>query len=87
MDPNPVELFLHIAAVIGMFTGLGTLLLGVIVLGRTTDINDARAIGRALTHGRRVGLDYVSVVDGIVVVSVLLGVATEYQPSRRTAEI
>lgn len=76
MDPNPVELFLHVVGVIGMFTGFGTLLLGVTVLGRTTDINDARAIGRALTVGRRIGLEYVSVIDGIVVVSVLLIGAT-----------
>lgn len=76
MDPNPVELFIHIVGVIGVFIGFGTLLLGVLFLGRARDIDEARAVARALTLGRRIGLEYVSVIDAIVVGSVLLIAAT-----------
>lgn len=76
MDPSPVELFIHIVGVIGMFVGFGTLLLGVLFLGRARDIGEARAIARALTLGRQIGLEHVSVIDAIVVASVLLIAAT-----------
>lgn len=72
MDPNPVELFLHIAGVIGVFVGYGTLLLGLHALGRVKSIDDARTLIRLLTAGRRIGFEQVSLIDAIVVVGVLL---------------
>ena len=87
MDPNPVELFLHIVGVIGMFIGFGTLQLGVVFLGRARDIDEARAIARALTLGRRIGIEHVSVIDAIVVASVLLIAATGLHMASYTGDL
>ena len=72
MDPNPVELFLHIVGVIGVFVGYGMLVLGVLALGRVKTTDEARTLARLLTAGRRVGFEHISLIDVIVVVGVLL---------------
>ncbi len=86
MDPNPVELFLHIAGVIAVFVGYGTLVLGTVALRRATRIEDVRVIASALTLGRRVGFEHISVVDVIVVAGVLLIAVTGLDMARYTGD-
>ena len=86
MDPNPVELFFHIAGVIAVFVGYGTLVLGTIALRRATRIEDVRAIASALTFGRRVGFEHISVVDVIAVAGVLLIAVTGLDMARYTGD-
>jgi len=82
MEPNPVELFVHITGVIGMFIGYGALVLGTIALRRATRLEDVRAIANAMTYGRRVGFEHVSVIDALVVASVLVIAATGLDMAR-----
>jgi hypothetical protein len=86
VDPNPVELFLHITGVIGMFMGYGALVLGTIALRRATRLEDVRAIANAMTYGRRVGFEHVSVIDALVVASVLVIAATGLDMARYTGD-
>lgn len=71
-EPNSVELFLHLAGVIGMFIGYGTLVLGLAALRKAKAVDELKALTGALTYGRRIGFEHVSVIDAIVVASVLL---------------
>jgi len=82
MDPNPVELFLHIAGVIAVFVGYGILALGTVALRRAARIEDVRAIASALTFGRRVGFEHISVIDVIVVAGVLVIAVTGLDMAR-----
>lgn len=86
MEPNPIELFLHIIGVIGMFVGYGALVLGTIALRRANRLEDVRVIASALTVGRRIGIEHVSVIDAIVVASVLLIGATGLDMARYTGD-
>jgi hypothetical protein len=87
VDPNPVELFLHISGVIGMFIGYGALVLGTIAIRRATRLEDVRAIANAMTYGRRVGFEHVSVIDALVVASVLLIGVTGLDMARYTGDL
>jgi hypothetical protein len=71
-EPDPVELFLHIAGVTGMFVGYGVLVLGLVAMRKAQTLDEVRAFASALTYGRRIGFEHVSVIDAIVVVSVLV---------------
>ena len=71
-EPNSVELFLHITGVIGMFVGYGALVLGTVALQRARTIDEVRTLAAVLTRGRRIGFEHISVLDAIVVASVLL---------------
>ena len=71
-EPNSVELFLHIAGVIGMFVGYGALVLGTVALQRARTVDEVRTLAAVLTRGRRIGFEHISVIDVIVVASVLL---------------
>lgn len=71
-EPNSVELFLHIAGVIGMFIGYGALVLGTVALRRGRTVDEVRTLAAVLTSGRRIGFEHISVIDAIVVASVLL---------------
>ncbi len=86
MDPNPVELFLHIAGVIAVFVGYGILALGTVALRRAARIEDVRAIASALTFGRRVGFEHISVIDVIVVAGVLVIAVTGLDMARYTGD-
>ena len=86
MDPNPVELFLHIAGVIAVFVSYGTLVLGTIALRRATRIEDVRAIASGLTFGRRVGFEDISVIDVVAVAGVLLIAVTGLDMARYTGD-
>lgn len=72
VEPNSVELFLHIAGVIGMFVGYGALVLGTVALQRARTVDEVRTLAAVLTRGRRIGFEHISVIDVIVVASVLL---------------
>jgi hypothetical protein len=87
VDPNPVELFLHISGVIGMFIGYGALVLGTIALRRATRLEDVRAIANAMTYGRRVGFEHVSVIDALVVASILVIAGTGLDLARYTGDL
>jgi hypothetical protein len=71
-EPNPVELFLHITGVIGMFVGYGALALGLVALGKAKAVDELKALAGALTYGRRIGFEHVSMIDAIVVTSVIV---------------
>lgn len=83
-EPNPTELFLHIIGVIGAFVGIGTLLFGTIALRRAKRIEQVRAIVAPLVAGRRVGLEHISGIDVILVISVLLIAITGLDMARTT---
>ena len=72
VEPHPVELFLHIAGVIGMFVGYGALVLGTVALERARTVDEVRTLAAALTHGRRIGFEHISVIDVVVVAGVVL---------------
>jgi hypothetical protein len=86
MEPNPVELFFHITGVLGMFIGYGALILGTFALRRATRLEEVRAIASAMTYGRRVGFEHVSVIDALVVASVLAIAATGLDMARYTGD-
>lgn len=86
MDANPVELFLHIVGVIAMFVGYGTVVLGTIALRRATRVEDVKAIANALTYGRRVGLEHISVIDVVAVAGVLVIAVTGLDMARYTGD-
>jgi hypothetical protein len=86
VEPNPFELFLHITGVIGMFIGYGALVLGTIALRRATRLEQVRAIATALTYGRRIGFEHVSVIDALVVASVLVIAFTGLDMARYTGD-
>jgi hypothetical protein len=86
VEPNPFELFLHITGVIGMFIGYGALVLGTIALRRATRVEDVRAIANAMTYGREIGFEHVSVIDALVVTSVLVIAATGLDMARYTGD-
>ncbi len=86
MEPNPAELFLHIFGVIGVFVGYGTLLLATTALGRARKIEEVRVIAEALTAGRRIGFEQISVIDMIVVVAVLVVGVTGLDMARYTGD-
>lgn len=71
-EPNPVELFLHISGVIGMFIGYGALVLGTVALQSARTVDEVRVLAAALTRGRRIGFEHISMIDAIVVASVLV---------------
>ena len=72
VEPNSVELFLHISGVIGMFVGYGALVLGTAALQRARTIDEVKVLAAALTRGRQIGFEHISVIDVVVVASVLL---------------
>ena len=86
MDPNPFELFVHVSGVIGLFVGYATLLLGTTALRRTNRVEDARVIARIITAGRQIGFEYISVIDVIVVASVLVLAASGLDMARYTGD-
>ena len=86
MEPNPIELFLHICGAIGVFAGFVTLVLGVTALRRATRSEHVSAIASALTFGRRIGFEHISVIDVIVVVSVVLVGLTGLHMARYTGD-
>lgn len=69
-----------------MFIGYGTLVLGTIALRLATRIEDVRAIASALTWGRRVGFEHISVIDVIAVGGVLLIAVTGLDMARYTGD-
>lgn len=71
-EPNSVELFLHISGVIGMFVGYGALVLGTVAMRRARTTAELRTLAGVLTYGRRIGFEHVSILDAIVVGSVVL---------------
>lgn len=86
MEPNPVELFLHITGVSGMFVGYGALVLGTVAIRRATRLEDVRAIANAMTYGRRVGFEHISAIDVLVVTSVLVIAGTGLDMARYTGD-
>jgi hypothetical protein len=78
--------FLHILGVIGVFVGYGALLLATTALGRARKIEEVRVIAGALTAGRRIGFEQISVINVIVVVAVLLVGITGLDMARYTGD-
>ena len=77
---------MHVAGVIGIFVGYGTLVLGTIALRRVARVEDARVIARVLTAGRQIGFEHVSVIDAVVVASVLVVGLTGLDMARYTGD-
>lgn len=71
-----IALFFHLVGVIGMFVGMGSLLLAMAALRRAERVQQVRAIIEPLTAGRRFRSEPVSVIDGLVIGSVLVTAAT-----------
>jgi len=86
LEPNSVELFLHIAGVIGVFVGYGVILSATSALGRAKSIETFRAISGPLTAGRQVGFEHISAIDVMVVASVLLLGVTGLDMARYTGD-
>lgn len=71
MDVYNIELFLHVTGVVIVFAGYGALLLA----SATFRIADRTEVVRAtarLVAGRRVGFEYISVIDVVVIAGSLL---------------
>jgi hypothetical protein len=72
MDVYNVELFLHVTGVVIVFAGYGALLFATVALRLVGKTEVVRAIAR-LVAGRKVGFEYISAIDLVVVAgSVLL---------------
>ena len=67
-----VTLFVHLTGVITMFVGVGTLIFAVLAMRRARSVAEVRAIVVPLTIGRRMGFEWISVIDLVVIVGVLL---------------
>ncbi len=69
-------LFLRMTGAIAVFVGLGTLMFGLAALRRSTRTEDVRAIIRPIVAGRRIGLEWISVLDALVVLGMVLVIGT-----------
>jgi predicted integral membrane protein DUF2269 len=87
LDPNPVELFIHVFGVLAVFVGYGTLLLATFALRRAARTEDVRAIAAPIVAGRRIGFEQISVIDLIVVAGVLLIAVTGFDMGRTTGDL
>jgi hypothetical protein len=72
VDVYNVELFLHVTGVVIVFAGYGALLFATVMLRIADRTEVVRSMAR-LVAGRRVGFEYISVIDAVVIAgSVLL---------------
>ncbi|TAK75112.1 MAG: hypothetical protein EPO16_09490 [Dehalococcoidia bacterium] len=67
MDAYRFALFIHVAGTVIVFAGYGALLFSTAVLRLARTAEEARAITRIIA-GRRLGFEYVSAIDVIVIV-------------------
>lgn len=72
MSRYSVEVFLHVMGAILVFVGYGGLLLAVAAMRRATRSEQLRAITSTLLASRRIGLERISVIDVLVIASVVL---------------
>ncbi len=76
MNVYPIALFFHVSGAIGVFVGIGTLLLGTAALRRAKRVEQVRTIAGPMVAGRMVKSEPVSVIDLLVISGVLLIAAT-----------
>lgn len=75
MNLYSFELFVHVTGVVIVFGGYGALLFGASALRLARTTEEVRAITRIIA-GRKIGFEYVSVVDVVVIVGAALLVVT-----------
>jgi Predicted integral membrane protein (DUF2269) len=71
VDVYNIELFLHVTGVVIVFAAYGALLFATLMLRIADRTEVVRAITR-LVAGRKVGFEYVSVIDAVVIAGSLL---------------
>lgn len=75
MNLYGLEVFLHITGVVVVFGGYGALIFASIAMRFARTTEELRAVAR-LSGGRRIGFEYISAIDAVVVAGAVLLVVT-----------
>jgi len=76
MSGYSVLLFLHVSGAILIFTGIATLIFGIVAVRLASTADQVRAVARPMLVGRKIGLEHISVIDVVTMIGIVLTAAT-----------
>jgi hypothetical protein len=76
MSEYSILLFLHVTGAILIFTGIATLIFGVVAMRLASTVDQVRAVARPILVGRKIGLEHISVIDVVTMIGIVLTAGT-----------